>query len=93
MDREVKRKLMEGGPPSPEEIKRGDATSKQLAEEREQAIAEIAQTYLGVMPNHSDPIYTQHPVMAGIIRKALHEAYTRGQAAIITQIVLGRFAK
>lgn len=61
-----------------------DLTERRTADDVEkekltkEAVDRIAEELLGVRAEHGDGIYTQHPVMAGVLRRALREAYNKG---------------
>ena len=63
---------------------RGDpkAAAQRAAEDakRDEALAAIAERLLGIRADHGDPIYTQQPMMAGVLREALRQAFAAGQS-------------
>lgn len=58
---------------------------------RDAEIARLAESLFGVRTSHSDGIATQYPVMAGVIRRALLDAYEAGQMAMGTQMLREMF--
>ena len=68
MDDETRRKML--------------AWEKEHQAGKDAVVAEIAERMLGVRPEHGSTIYTQHPLMAGVLRQALGEAYEKGKADV-----------
>lgn len=62
------------------EIKRGKAVEDERKGKRDAKIAELASENFGFSALDHNGMLTAHPVMAGIIRRALREAYEAGGA-------------
>lgn len=67
-----------GGEISPEVKKRIEAEYKKRDDQRNAVINTISEQLLGIRQEHSDTIYTQHPLSAGVLREALRRAYDGG---------------
>lgn len=73
---------------TPEEKQRNSARDSALAVVREQVVAKSAIENFGIAPGHSDAMSAAHPALAGIIRRAVREAFNEGVEAVSLVLVM-----
>ena len=70
------------------------AKERKIAEEHDAARREIldpiAERLLGVRPEHGVTIYSQHPIMTGVLRQALEEAFEAGASSFAKLMFTGK---
>ena len=58
-----------------------------LVEKRDMLVDELALSSFGIAAHHSDGISAAHPSLAGVIRRALREAYQGGLRATCAEFL------
>ena len=95
MDKEQLARLIERKMPpmSDADVERGKAVDDDRKSKRDRKVAELASENFGVSASDENGKMTAHPVIAGIIRRALREAYEAGGADLAVTMmdqVLGK---
>ncbi len=72
---------------TPEEQAAKEKSLRKYEESRDRTIAAVAEWLLGLRPEHGATVYTQHPLMAGVLRQALREAYDKGSQEFSMQLL------
>ena len=63
------------------------ARDKRLKQVEEDAVNQLCEELLGIRPEHGDTIYGQHPLMAGVVRPAVRQAFNAGVGAVASEIL------
>ena len=87
-DNDLQRLLLGGmAPPSPEERAKMVRRDNALDTIRGETVSRLALEGFGIALSHSDGIWMLHPALAGVVRRALRDAFDAGAGAVTKEII------